>query len=149
MTTSSDPLLASGSHNDDDDSEHESPAQEHTHWFTRLTSRNNILPFFCTLLCTLVIVLAITLLTTMDPPHKKNVVLMVSDGMGPASLSLARTFMQYTEEVEFYRQLPLDPYIIGTSRTRSQSIPQPLFFADYRQFDYGFCGRGDGILVWD
>ena len=48
---------------------------------------------------------------------------MVSDGMGPASLSLARTFMQYTQGVELNKQLPLDPYIVGTSRTRSHGPP--------------------------
>jgi alkaline phosphatase len=62
----------------------------------------------------------------MDRPKPKNVVLMVSDGMGPASLSLARSYMQYTEDVEFYKQLALDPYIVGTSRTRSHG-PRPSY----------------------
>ena len=92
------------------------------HWFRRLTSRRNIAPFFLTLLGTLIIILAVTLLTSMDRPKRKNVVLMVSDGMGPASLSLARSYMQFTEDVEFYKQLELDPYIVGTSRTRSHGL---------------------------
>ena len=95
------------------------------HWFRRLTSRRNVVPFFLTLLGTLIIILAVTLLTSMDRPKPKNLVLMVSDGMGPASLSLARSYMQYTEDVEFYKQLPLDPYIVGTSRTRSHG-PSPF-----------------------
>ena len=58
----------------------------------------------------------------MDRPKPKNLILMVSDGMGPASLSLARSYMQYIEDVEFYEQLPLDSYIVGTSRTRSHGL---------------------------
>jgi hypothetical protein len=111
---------------DDDDGEDDlssfPSSQEHTHWFRRLTSRRNLFPFFLTLLCTLVLILAVTLLTTMDTPKRKNVVLMISDGMGPASLSLARSFMQYTQDAGFSTQLPLDPYIIGTSRTRSHGF---------------------------
>jgi len=125
MTSSTSPLLSS-QHNDDDTDIESSGlphSQEHAHWFRRLTSRRNILPFFLTLLATLFIVVAATLLTNMDQPKRKNVVLMVSDGMGPASLSLARTFMQYTQGVELNKQLPLDPYIVGTSRTRSHSPP--------------------------
>jgi alkaline phosphatase len=91
----------------------------HTHWFRRLTSRRSIIPFFLTLLCTLILILALTFLTTIDTPPKRNLVLMVSDGMGPASLSLTRSFMQFTQNYEFSKQLPLDEYFIGTSRTRA------------------------------
>src|SRR6266496_4140491 len=114
MPDSTSPLLDSY-HDDDSDNESSSftSSQEHTHWFRRLTSRRNVLPFFLTLLGTFIIVIAVTLLTSMDAPQRKNVVLMVSDGMGPASLSLARSFMQYSEDDGFNKQLPLDPYIIG------------------------------------
>jgi len=97
-----------------------SSSQEHTHWFRRLTSRRNVLRFFLTLVGTLILVLALTLLAAIHTPKRKNLVLMVSDGMGPGSLSLARSFMQYTRDVEFNKQLALDPWIVGTSRTRSQ-----------------------------
>jgi alkaline phosphatase len=125
MTSSTSPLLSSQYNDDDTDIESSSfsSSQEHTHWFRRLTSRRNILPFFFTLLATFIVVVAVTLLTAMDQPKRKNVILMVSDGMGPASLSLARTFMQYTQGLELNKQLPLDPYIVGTSRTRSHSPP--------------------------
>jgi alkaline phosphatase len=120
MATSSTPLLHRPEATDDvSETESSVSSEEHKHWFRRLTSRQNVLPFFGTLVATLCMVLAITLLTTLDPPQRKNVVLMVSDGMGPGSLSLARSFMQYKEDVEFYKQLALDPYIVGTSRTRS------------------------------
>lgn len=125
MATSTSPLLSSQWNDDDTDNESSSfsSLQEHAHWFRRLTSRRNILPFFLTLLATLFVVVAVTLLTAMNQPKHKNVILMVSDGMGPASLSLARTFMQYTQGVELNKQLPLDPYIVGTSRTRSHGPP--------------------------
>ena len=127
MPSSSSPLLPSRPDDDSDDEYSSlSSSQEHAHWFRRLTSRRNVLPFFLTLLGTLIIIIAVTLLTSMDTPKRKNVVLMVSDGMGPASLSLARSFMQYSEDYEFNKQLPLDPYIIGTSRTRSHSLPPSL-----------------------
>ena len=123
MPSSTSPLLYSHPDDDsDDESSSLSSSQEHAHWFRRLTSRRNVLPFFLTLLGTLIIVIAVTLLTSMDSPKRKNVVLMVSDGMGPASLSLARSFMQYSEDDGFNKQLPLDPYLIGTSRTRSHSL---------------------------
>jgi len=121
MATDSTPLLYPAP--SDATTESQSTISTHSlaqkHWFRRLTSRRNVVPFFLTLVGTLTIILAVTLLTSMDRPKPKNLILMVSDGMGPASLSLARSYMQYVEDVEFYQQLPLDPYIVGTSRTRS------------------------------
>ncbi|ODQ66228.1 alkaline phosphatase-like protein [Nadsonia fulvescens var. elongata DSM 6958] len=48
---------------------------------------------------------------------------MVSDGMGPASLSLTRTFRQYVEELDYSDILNLDKHFIGASRTRSSDSP--------------------------
>ncbi|KAF8462543.1 alkaline-phosphatase-like protein [Kalaharituber pfeilii] len=53
------------------------------------------------------------------PSGKRNVVFMVSDGMGPTSLHVTRSWRQYTEELPYYDTLFLDKHIIGTSRTRS------------------------------
>src|SRR5579871_4253623 len=119
MVRETSPLLDARDEEDEGNSSYDS--SKHPHWFRRLTARRNLLPFFLTLIGTFIAVLAITLLTSINPPKHKNVVLMVSDGMGPASLSLARSYMQFTEELEYNRQLPLDPYIIGTSRTRYSS----------------------------
>lgn len=128
MATSSTPLLHSPA--SDATTESQSTISTHSlsqkHWFRRLTSRRNVVPFFLTLLGTLTIILAVTLLTSMDRPKPKNLIFMVSDGMGPASLSLARSYLQYVEDVDFHKQLPLDPYIVGTSRTRSHGLP-PLY----------------------
>lgn len=52
---------------------------------------------------------------------KKNVIFFVTDGMGPASLSLARSFRQYTENLPIDDCLTLDKNFIGSSRTRSSS----------------------------
>ncbi|CUM67656.1 uncharacterized protein PRCAT00005357001 [Priceomyces carsonii] len=53
--------------------------------------------------------------------QKKNVIFMVTDGMGPASLSLARSFKQHRDKLPINDILELDKYLIGSSRTRSSS----------------------------
>jgi len=52
---------------------------------------------------------------------KRNLIFMVSDGMGPTSLSLTRSFMQFKNGAPFSEQLVIDQYLIGQSRTRSSS----------------------------
>ncbi|KAL1977561.1 hypothetical protein VTN31DRAFT_420 [Thermomyces dupontii] len=55
------------------------------------------------------------------PTGKRNVIFMVSDGMGPASLSLTRSFRQLEQGLPEDDVLVLDQHMIGTSRTRSSS----------------------------
>ncbi|KAF9885725.1 hypothetical protein FE257_012610 [Aspergillus nanangensis] len=55
------------------------------------------------------------------PTGKRNLIFMVSDGMGPTSLTLTRSFRQFTEGLPIDDTLVLDQHIIGTSRTRSSS----------------------------
>lgn len=52
---------------------------------------------------------------------KKNIIFMVTDGMGPASLSLARSFKQYRDDLPIDDILTIDKYLIGSSRTRSSN----------------------------
>lgn len=52
---------------------------------------------------------------------KKNLIFMVSDGMGPASLSMTRSFRQHVEGLPLDDLLTLDKHLIGNSRTRSSS----------------------------
>lgn len=52
---------------------------------------------------------------------KRNLIFMVSDGMGPASLSLTRSFRQYSGGLPIDDVLVLDQHLIGSSRTRSSS----------------------------
>jgi alkaline phosphatase len=54
-----------------------------------------------------------------DVKQKKNIIFMVTDGMGPASVSLARSFRQYRDHLPFEDVLTIDQYFIGSSRTRS------------------------------
>lgn len=50
---------------------------------------------------------------------KRNLVFMVSDGMGPASLALTRGYRQYIHNLPVNDTLTLDKHFWGTSRTRS------------------------------
>lgn len=52
---------------------------------------------------------------------KRNLVFMVSDGMGPASLALTRGYRQHVEHLDHSHVLTLDRHFWGTSRTRSSS----------------------------
>lgn len=54
-------------------------------------------------------------------PAKRNLVFMVSDGMGPASLSMTRSFRQLVSDLPIDDTLTLDRHFWGTSRTRSSS----------------------------
>lgn len=56
-----------------------------------------------------------------QPTGKRNLIFMVSDGMGPTSLSLTRSFMQLQNGAPFGEQLVIDQHLIGQSRTRSSS----------------------------
>lgn len=55
------------------------------------------------------------------PTGKRNLIFMVSDGMGPTSLSLTRSWRQYTEQLPYDETLILDEHLIGQSRTRSSN----------------------------
>ena len=55
------------------------------------------------------------------PSGKRNLIFMVSDGMGPTSLSLTRSFRQHTSGLPIDDVLILDKHLIGSSRTRSTS----------------------------
>lgn len=75
-----------------------------------------------------VIVLAVVYQKSQDSKHsstapsgKRNLIFMVSDGMGPTSLSLTRSFMQYQNGAPWSEQLVIDQHLIGQSRTRSSS----------------------------
>ncbi|SCU85074.1 LADA_0D05556g1_1 [Lachancea dasiensis] len=54
-------------------------------------------------------------------PAKKNVIFFVTDGMGPASLSLTRSFRQFTQNLTRDDVLVLDKHLVGSSRTMSSS----------------------------
>ncbi|KAB8296072.1 hypothetical protein EYC80_008878 [Monilinia laxa] len=74
-----------------------------------------------------VIVLGVLLSQSYQSPKrtkqngKRNLIFMVSDGMGPASLSLTRSFRQFQGDLPINDILQLDQHFIGSSRTRSSS----------------------------
>jgi alkaline phosphatase len=53
------------------------------------------------------------------PKGKRNLIFMVSDGMGPTSLSLTRSYRQFVTGLPVDDVLVLDKHLIGSSRTRS------------------------------
>ncbi|RSL80263.1 hypothetical protein CEP51_006714 [Fusarium floridanum] len=55
------------------------------------------------------------------PSAKRNLVFMVSDGMGPAPLSLTRSYRQFVQGLPHDDVLTLDKHFWGSSRTRSTS----------------------------
>ncbi|KAL4991096.1 alkaline-phosphatase-like protein [Aspergillus falconensis] len=55
------------------------------------------------------------------PTGKRNLIFMVSDGMGPTSVTMTRSFKQLTQRLPADEVLVLDKHILGTSRTRSSS----------------------------
>lgn len=55
------------------------------------------------------------------PEGKRNLIFMVSDGMGPTSLALTRGWRQHTEQLPWDDTLTIDQHLIGQSRTRSSS----------------------------
>ncbi|KAI9692512.1 MAG: hypothetical protein M1822_006743 [Bathelium mastoideum] len=58
---------------------------------------------------------------TPDAGGKRNLIFMVSDGMGPTSLSVTRSFRQAQHDLPYDDALVLDEHLIGQSRTRSAS----------------------------
>lgn len=53
--------------------------------------------------------------------NKKNIIMMVTDGTGPSSINMARSYNQYINNLNFDDILTLDKYLIGQSRTMSSS----------------------------
>ncbi|KAI8920746.1 alkaline-phosphatase-like protein [Powellomyces hirtus] len=54
-----------------------------------------------------------------SPSGVKNVVLLISDGFGPASQTTARTFFQARDKLPYEWKSPLDDIIVGTVRTKA------------------------------
>ncbi|KAI0976335.1 alkaline-phosphatase-like protein [Xylaria arbuscula] len=133
MTNTTTPLLANhrrdSSANPTDDEEatprgQSRATQSGPSWPSRL--RESLLFAWALLATAAVLVLAVWAShkqqTGFDKPAaKRNLIFMVSDGMGPASLSLTRSFRQQVDGLEYGDTLTLDKHFWGTSRTRSNS----------------------------
>jgi alkaline phosphatase len=81
------------------------------------------------------------------PTGKRNMIFMVSDGMGPTSLSLTRSYRQYTTGLPIDDILVLDQHLIGSSRTRSTSSLITDSAAGATAFSCGFKSYNGAISV--
>ncbi|KAI9847734.1 MAG: hypothetical protein M1837_001982 [Sclerophora amabilis] len=81
------------------------------------------------------------------PGGKKNMIFMVSDGMGPTSLSLTRSFRQFESGLSHDDVLVLDKHLIGSSRTRSTSSLITDSAAGATAFSCGFKSYNGAISV--
>ncbi|RDW57561.1 alkaline phosphatase [Aspergillus mulundensis] len=81
------------------------------------------------------------------PTGKRNLIFMVSDGMGPTSLTMTRSFKQLTQGLPADEVLMLDKHILGTSRTRSSSSLVTDSAAGATAFSCGFKSYNGAISV--
>ena len=81
------------------------------------------------------------------PSGKRNLIFMVSDGMGPTSLSLTRSFRQVHDGLPLDNVLVLDQHLIGSSRTRSSSSLITDSAAGATAFSCGFKSYNGAISV--
>ncbi|KAJ1952025.1 vacuolar alkaline phosphatase, partial [Linderina pennispora] len=80
---------------------------------------------------------------------KRNVILMISDGFGPASETMARNFWQQTHKLPVGFQSPLDEILVGSSRTRSSSSLVTDSAAGATAFSCGLKSYNGAIGVMD
>lgn len=88
-----------------------------------------------------------TLSENAEVTGKRNLIFMVSDGMGPTSLSLTRSFRQTVSDLPFTDALFLDSHLIGSSRTRSSSSLITDSAAGATAFSCGFKSYNGAISV--
>lgn len=81
------------------------------------------------------------------PSGKRNLIFMVSDGMGPTSLSLTRSFQQFEQLLPIDNTLVLDKHLIGSSRTRSTSSLITDSAAGATAFSCGYKSYNGAISV--
>ncbi|EGC29834.1 hypothetical protein DICPUDRAFT_42309 [Dictyostelium purpureum] len=88
--------------------------------FTSVHKRIFYLLISLAIIATVVLLIAFLLPRGWEPPIKKtNIIMMVGDGMGPASLTMAR--ISFSKDFTEEKSLFLDPYLVGTVRTYSHS----------------------------
>ncbi|KAI9033740.1 alkaline-phosphatase-like protein [Phycomyces nitens] len=56
-----------------------------------------------------------------NEPAPQNVIMMISDGFGPASEAYARQYYSWDKGLGYKAMLPLDTILVGSSRTQSSS----------------------------
>jgi alkaline phosphatase len=83
------------------------------------------------------------------PSGKRNLIMMVSDGMGPTSLSLTRSYKQFQQGLPWGSELTIDQHFIGQSRTRSTSSLVTDSAAGATAFSCGLKSYNGAISVLD
>ena len=78
---------------------------------------------------------------------KRNLIFMVSDGMGPTSLALTRSWKHFVDGTPYENTLVLDDHLIGQSRTRSSSSLITDSAAGATAFSCGFKSYNGAISV--
>jgi len=78
---------------------------------------------------------------------KRNLIMMISDGMGPTSLAMTRSYRQYQYGLPWSEHLVLDSHLIGSSRTRSTSSLVTDSAAGATAFSCGFKSYNGAIAV--
>ncbi|CAG8743254.1 9678_t:CDS:2, partial [Ambispora leptoticha] len=53
--------------------------------------------------------------------NKRNVILLISDGFGPASQTFGRSYYQFVNDLPWNHTTSLDKLLVGSSRTRSSN----------------------------
>lgn len=81
------------------------------------------------------------------PSGKRNLIMMISDGMGPTSLAMTRSYKQYQYGLPWSEHLVLDTHLIGSSRTRSTSSLVTDSAAGATAFSCGFKTYNGAIAV--
>lgn len=81
------------------------------------------------------------------PTGKRNMIFMVSDGMGPTSLEMTRSFRQWRDGLSIDDLLVLDQHAIGSSRTRSSDTLVTDSAAGATAFSCGFKSYNGAIAV--
>jgi alkaline phosphatase len=80
---------------------------------------------------------------------KRNLIFMVSDGMGPTSLSMTRSFRQFESGLAPSDVLVLDKHLIGSSRTRSTNSLVTDSAAGATAFSCGLKSYNGAISILD
>ncbi|KAF9954690.1 hypothetical protein BGZ72_004351 [Mortierella alpina] len=119
------PLLANEDPRDSFDDQERELLQQEAHNQTKRERRRLCLCLgLAIVLASTAAITTIYLLTrksSLMPGRSRNVIMMVSDGFGPASQTYGRSFWQYQNNYTEGTQTWLDEILVGASRTRSSN----------------------------
>ncbi|KAJ3109714.1 hypothetical protein HDU96_007159 [Phlyctochytrium bullatum] len=86
--------------------------------FDYLRRRTNV---YVIIAVTFTVILSLFQVLPKAKPTERNVILMISDGFGPASQVMARNYYKEVNGLPRTAKLPLDDILVGSSRTLSSS----------------------------